>query len=132
MTAALIGLFLGIFTILTFTVFKFEDKPLLYGLTLAGIGFLYVGYTWSDFTSLLINSAQAVFFLLFAYYGIRKNSYNLAAGLFLHGLWDLVYPFFGLPDLLPPHYDLFCMTVDFVIAAFILFSAIRQKKDLKA
>jgi len=61
-----------------------------------------------------------IFFLSFAYYGIKKSIYILAAGYFLHGCWDLAYNLFADPRLIPSHYDLFCSSLDFIIAAYIL------------
>ena len=37
--ATLIGLFMGLFTIVIFTLFKRVDKNIIYGLFLTGIGF---------------------------------------------------------------------------------------------
>lgn len=128
MNAALIGIASGILTILFVALLKRLDKPTMYGLILSGIGFLYVGFTWSDSTLFVINSVQAIIFLFIAYYGIKKSSYVLAAGYFLHGLWDLAYSFFSTPDLLPPHYDLFCMLLDFTVGCYLFIIVYRQVK----
>jgi hypothetical protein len=96
------------------------DKKLVYGLILSGIGFLYVGFTWTDRLSLLVTAAQALIFLFLAYFGMKKNSLLLAAGYFLHGLWDLAYNYFTLPDLVPPHYDLFCLSIDFTMGIYLV------------
>jgi hypothetical protein len=120
MTSVIIGISGGLLVILLFSILKQFDKKLIYGLILAGIGFLYVGFTWTDVSSLIITALQAVFFLFFAYYGVKRNLYFLAAGYFLHGLWDLAYDFFRLPNLIPPHYDFFCLTIDFVMGIYIL------------
>lgn len=120
MTSIIIGISSGLLTILLVAGLKQLDKKLIYGLILSAIGFLYVGFTWSDIASLLITCLQALFFLLFAYVGIKKNLYFLAAGYFLHGLWDLAYDLFRLPGLIPPHYDLFCLSIDFTIGIYLL------------
>ena len=121
MNAALIGIVTGLIVIVAIAPFKHLDKKLIYGLVLSGIGFLYVGYTWMDFTSISINIIQAIIFTLLSYFGIRKNMYYLAAGYFLHGLWDFVYHFIADPKLLPPHYDMFCSTIDFLIGFYLLW-----------
>jgi asparagine N-glycosylation enzyme membrane subunit Stt3 len=129
MTAALIGIASGLLTILIFALpLKRLDKSIVYGLILSGIGFLYVGFTWSDSTLFVINSLQAIAFLFIAYYGIKKSSYILAAGYCLHGLWDLAYDLIPNPDLRPPHYDLFCLSIDFTIGFYLFFIAYRQVK----
>ncbi len=120
MTPVIIGISSGLIIILLFCILKQFDKKIIYGLILTGIGFLYVGFTWTDLQALIISSAQAVFFLLFAYYGVKKSLYILAAGYFLHGSWDLAYNLFPDSNLIPPHYDLFCVSIDFTIGIYIL------------
>lgn len=115
-----IGIFSGLLIILLFVFLKFLDKKIIYGLILSGIGFLYVGFAWSDIDALIVNCAQAVFFVFFAYFGIKDNLYILAAGYFLHGSWDLAYNLFPKSNLIPPHYDLFCFAIDFTIGLYIL------------
>ena len=115
----LIGIATAIVSILFVELMRFANKRIIYGLILSGIGFLYVGYTWTDFNQLVINIIQAVVFVLFSYYGITRSIYVLIAGYFLHGLWDLGYGFITTNVLIPPHYDIFCLTVDFIIGAYI-------------
>lgn len=116
----IIGISSGLFIIFLFILLKQLDKPLIYGLILCGIGFLYVGFAWSDTRALVINSAQAVLFVFVAYYGIKKYIAILAAGYFLHGIWDLLYHMFQNQRLIPPQYDLFCLSIDFTIGFYIL------------
>jgi hypothetical protein len=125
MTATIIGITSGLFIILLFTVLKQLDKKLIYALILTGIGFLYVGFTWTDLSSLIITALQAVCFLFLAYYGAKRNLLFLAAGYFLHGLWDLGYDLLRLPNLIPPHYDLFCLSIDFTMGAYLLILKFR-------
>lgn len=127
MTSLIIGISVGVFTILLFEILKAFDKVTVYGLILTGIGFLYVGYTWSDLVSLIINITEAVVFLGLAYYGIKKSINILALGYLLHGIWDFGYELLNQPDLLPPHYDLFCSSVDFIIGLYLLLFARRIK-----
>ena len=101
----------------------------MYGLILSGIGFLYVGFTWTDIQSLIITCVQALFFMTLAYYGIKKSLYFLVAGYFLHGTWDLAYDLFPKSNLIPPHYDLFCLSVDFTIGFYLLL--IKYQDDKK-
>lgn len=94
MTAALIGISSGLVIIFLFIQLKQFDKKLIYGLILSGIGFLYVGFTWTNLPALIVNCIQAVVFLFLAYYGVEKSLYLLAGGYFLHGTWDLLYHLF--------------------------------------
>jgi hypothetical protein len=129
MNSIIIGILSGILTILVIGLFKQLDKKIIYGLVLSGIGFLYVGFTWSDLRSVIINSIQALSFLFIAYYGIKKSLYLMASGYFLHGIWDLVYDLFPDKHLIPPHYDLFCLSIDFTIGFYLL--AIKYIGDTK-
>ena len=129
MTSIIIGISSGLLTILLMSVLKQLDKKIIYGLILSGIGFLYVGFTWTDVSSLIITAVQAIFFVLVAYCGIKKNLYFLAAGYFLHGLWDMVYDLLRVPDLRPPHYDLFCLSIDFTIGIYLMILQVRFSKQ---
>ena len=120
MTSILIGISTGLVPIFLIGILKQLDKKIVYGLILSGIGFLYVGFTWSDTRSLIISAIQAIIFLLLACYGIKINLYFLAAGYFLHGLWDLAYDLFRLPILIPLHYNLFCLSIDFTIGIYLV------------
>ncbi|WP_332737564.1 DUF6010 family protein [Flavihumibacter sp.] len=130
MTAALIGISSGLVIIFLFILLKQFDKKLIYGLILCGIGFLYVGFTWTNLPALIVNCIQAVVFMFLAYYGVKKSLYLLAGGYFLHGTWDLLYHLFQDPGLIPPQYDLFCLSIDFTIGFYILLLAGTKNKNL--
>jgi len=119
MTAAIIGISSGLLVIL-FVILTRLDKRVVYGLILTGIGFLYVGFVWTNLRELIISAIQAFLFLNIAYYGMQRNTYVLAAGFFLHGSWDIAYTFFSNSGLVPPHYYVFCLTIDFVMGIYIL------------
>jgi len=119
MQPIIIGISSGFVTILLISFLKQLDKATVYALILAGIGYLYVGFTWSDITSLIFTAIQALVFMLIAYFGV-KNMSLLALGYFLHGLFDLVYGIFPLAKLIPPHYDLFCLSIDFTMGIYLV------------
>lgn len=129
MTATLIGLFGSLFTILLFTFLKRIDKKTIYGLILMGIGFLYIGYTWTDINTAIMSFIQAMFFMGLAYLGIRRSFWYLVAGYFLHGSWDLLYPWIANPALLPPDYDYFCLTYDFIVGFYLIVYFKSKKVD---
>ncbi len=116
-----IGIISGFIIIFSTGIFKRLHQPLVYGLILAGIGFLYPGFAWSSTQALVINSIQAVFFLLLAYYGIQKGLHVLALGYFLHGTWDLLYHLFSDISLIPPQYAQFCSSLDFIIGFYLIY-----------
>lgn len=128
MTAIIIGITAALLQIFAFEFLKKFDKNSIYALTLAGIGFLYVGYTWTDIPTVIITSIQAIVFVLIAYYGLVKNSYILASGYFLHGLWDIAYTFWGETSLIPPHYDWFCSSLDFTVGIYLTLKVLKQKQ----
>ncbi|MBV9961441.1 MAG: hypothetical protein JO072_04270 [Parafilimonas sp.] len=127
MTLALtIGLSLGFISILFSCFLKRIDEKTFYGLMLASIGALYVGFSWSDTTYFLINCIQWSLFATLSYLGIKRSMYFMAAGFMLHGTFDLVYSLFRLPDLRPPHYDIFCWSIDWVIGVYLFIITYRQ------
>ena len=128
MYSIIIGISLGLVSILSIMLLKKLDKKVIYGLILSGIGWLYVGFTWSDLKSFIITSIQAIIFLFIAYFGVKKSLYILAAGYFLHGLWDLAYDLFPNKHLIPPHYDLFCLSIDFTMGLYLLALQYRWSK----
>lgn len=127
MTATLIGLVSSLITILIFTFLKRIDKNTIYGLILMGIGFLYIGYTWTDINTAIMSLVQALFFMVLAYLGIKRSYWFLVVGYLLHGLWDFVYPLVANPDLLPPDYDYFCFTYDFIVGLYLFIINYRAK-----
>ncbi|WP_295796790.1 DUF6010 family protein [Mucilaginibacter sp.] len=129
MTAIIIGVGSGILTILIIALLRFLDKQTFYGLILTGIGYLYVGFTWKDTGSLVLCAGQAILFSLIAYYGVKKSMLLLAAGYFLHGLWDLAFDLFPYTKLIPPHYDLFCLSIDFTMGFYLIVLNYRNAKS---
>jgi hypothetical protein len=130
MTSVVIGISSGLLTIFLICILKHLDKKVIYGLVLSGIGFLYVGFSWTDVQALIVTAVQALFFLFVAYFGIRKSLYIMSAGYFLHGAWDLVYDLFPNSNLIPPHYDLFCLSIDFTIGFALLVIKYRDDKKI--
>lgn len=120
MIPIIIGISSALLQIFFFEYFKTFDKKIIYGLSLAAIGFLYVGFTWTDIQTVLIATIQAIIFLLIAYYGITKSLYIMAAGYFMHGLWDIAYNLWQDANLIPPHYDWFCLSLDFTVGTYLL------------
>lgn len=120
MSGLIIGLLTGLATIVLVRLLRFLEEQLIYGLILCAIGFLYVGFAWTDIRVAVTSAVQALIFLLIAYFGAKHCLLLLAAGYFLHGAWDLIFGFWASSKLLPPHYDLFCLAVDFTIGFYLL------------
>lgn len=130
MIAIIIGIGLGLIVIYGMILMGSLDEQTMYGLILTGIGYLYVGFTWTDTGSLVLCSGQAVVFTLIAYYGIKKSMLLLAGGFFLHGLWDLAFDLFPYSKLIPPHYDLFCLSIDFTMGLYLIVLNYRIGKSV--
>lgn len=127
MQAVLIGIGSGLLSIFTILQLRKLDEVTIYAFILVGIGYLYVGFTWSDTASLVICSVQALIFMLIAYFGMR-NIYVLAGGFFLHGIWDIIFGLFPVSSLIPPHYDLFCLSIDFVMGLYLILVGYRRSR----
>ena len=130
MIAIIIGTGLVLIVIYGMILMGSLDEQTMYGLILTGIGYLYVGFTWTDTGSLVLCSGQAVVFTLIAYYGIKKSMLLLAGGFFLHGLWDLAFDLFPYSKLIPPHYDLFCLSIDFTMGLYLIVLNYRVGKSV--
>ncbi len=107
-------------------VFRFLEKRLIAALTLVGIPFIYIGFSCYDLPSLILSIAGAAVFVTLAYFGYKNNFILIPIGLILHGCWDLVFPFFS--SAAPEGYDIFCVTIDFLLAIYFYF----RVKPLKA
>ncbi len=118
-------LYIGLATtaaiIIFLELFKSVDKKLMSAFTLAVIPFIYIGFSWGDPKSLIMSVVGVAFFLGLAYLGYRNNVILIVIGLVLHGAWDLVFPFFSSEA--PEGYDVFCITIDLLLALYFYFRA---------
>lgn len=115
----LIGLAWTIGIIAFLEIFRSFDKRLLAAYSLVGIPFIYIGFSFHDLPSLVASITAVAFFLALAYYGYKRNFYLVIAGLALHGVWDVVFPFFS--SAAPEGYDIFCITIDVLLALYFLY-----------
>jgi len=130
MTAIIIGIITGIAAVIFINLLKQFNRALIYALVLSGIAYLYVGYNWSDTVLLVICTVQSVVFVLVACAGVQKSLLILAAGYFLHGIWDLLFDLFPAAGLMPPHYDLFCLSVDFTMGIYLVILHYKTGKTI--
>jgi hypothetical protein len=91
------------------------DLKFFASLSLAAIPFIYIGFS-IDAHSLILTIPGASFFLFFAYWGYKKNYMLTVVGLALHGLWDVLFP--HVSTVAPHGYDVFCITVDILLALY--------------
>ena len=123
-----IGLITTAAVIAIVEVFRFLEKKLIAALTLTGIAFIYVGFSWAHTPSLVYSIAAGVVFVALSYFGYKNNFILIIIGLILHGIWDLVFPKFS--SVAPEGYDIFCLTIDFLLALYFYFR-IKGVKTLK-
>lgn len=115
MTSFITGLCITVAIIVFAEIFRKIDLKLFASLSLAVIPFIYIGFS-IDPHVLLLTVPTASLFLLFAYWGYKKNYLLIVFGLALHGLWDVVFP--HVSSVAPHGYDIFCITIDILLALY--------------
>jgi hypothetical protein len=115
MTGFILGLGITAAIIAFAEIFRKIDLKFFASLNLAVIPFIYIGFSIDPHT-LMLTIPGASFFLMFAYWGYKKNYMLTVIGLVLHGLWDVGFP---LVSTVAPHgYDVFCITIDVLLALY--------------
>jgi hypothetical protein len=76
-------------------------------------------------------SGAGTFFMVLAYLGIKRSYWFLVVGYFLHGIWEMLYPLIANPDLLPPDFDYFCITYDFIVGLYLVVLNHRTSQNQK-
>ncbi len=115
MTALVFGLITAVSVITFAEVFKKIDLKYYASLNLAVIPFIYIGFSIVPH-SLFLTIPAASFFLFLAYWGYKKYYLLIVVGLVLHGLWDLLFPL--VSTVVPRGYDVFCITIDELLALY--------------
>jgi len=111
-----IGIITAIAIIGLLEIARFLEKRLIGALTLVGIAFIYIGFSWSEILSLTYSILGAPLFFALSYFGYKKNFILIIVGLILHGIWDMLFPLFN--STAPEGYGTFCLTVDFLLAIY--------------
>jgi hypothetical protein len=118
MTGFVLGLTITAAIVAFAEIFRKIDLKFLASLSLAVIPFIYIGFS-IDPHALMFTIPGASFFLLFAYLGYKKNYMLTVIGLALHGLWDVAFP--HVSEVAPQDYDIFCITIDVLLALYFYF-----------
>jgi len=124
MTGFIIGLSITAAIILFAEIFRKIDLKFFASLNLAVIPFIYIGFSIHP-DSLVFTIPGAAFFLFFAYWGYKKNYMYTVIGLALHGLWDVFFP--HVSTVAPHGYDVFCITIDLLLALYF-FLKLKPRK----
>ena len=115
MTSFIIGLVVSAAVIGFAEIFRNIDLKLYESLNLVVIPFIYIGFSIHPQT-LMLTIPAALWFVLFAYFGYKKNYLFTVIGLALHGLWDVLFP--HVRAVAPDGYDVFCITIDVLLALY--------------
>jgi len=126
MTGFIIGLITSAAVIAFAEIFRKIDLKFFASLNLAVIPFIYIGFS-IDPHALMLTVPSASLFVFFAYWGYKKNYMLTVAGLALHGLWDILFPF--VSTVAPHGYDLFCITIDFLLALYFYLKLKPSKRQ---
>jgi hypothetical protein len=118
MTDFYIGLTTTLVVIALVEGLRFLEKRLVAALTLVSIAFIYIGFAWGDVRSLAYAIFGTALFFALSYFGYKWNFGLIILGLLLHGAWDILFPFFSTAA--PEGYDIFCLTIDVLLAGYFL------------
>jgi len=124
MTGFIIGFSVTAAIIAFAEIFRKIDLKFFASLNLAVIPFIYIGFSIDPYT-LMLTIPGASFFLMFAYWGYKKNYLLIVIGLALHGLWDVFFP--HASSVAPHGYDVFCITIDVLLAIYFYLKLKLQK-----
>jgi uncharacterized protein DUF6010 len=101
------------------------DPLAFHSVSLAMIAAIYLGFAFSDGrpSIVILELVAGTVFIVLALLGLWLAPMFIAAGLILHGLWDLAHRPHAIPTKLPAWYPPFCAAYDFVFAAVFLYLA---------
>lgn len=135
MTAALAGFLAGITSIAGIHWVRTDNTPWAYPLLLALFPLFWMGFAihGDDTTALWKEIAVgAAFFALCALCAVRDlrfSAWVMAAGFLLHGVYDVIHPYWFINAGAPDWWDAFCGTADIVIAAGVAVLAIHRPRQ---
>lgn len=127
MTGFIIGLGTTAAIIAFAEIFRKIDLKFFASLSLAVIPFIYIGFSINP-QVLILTVPAASLFLVFAYWGYKRNYMLIVVGLVLHGLWDIIFPY--ISTVAPHGYDIFCITIDVLLALYFYLKLRPVKKQL--
>ena len=121
--AIIVGLLGGILTALIAWSPIIPDPLAFHTVSLTMIGAIYMGFAFADGRPaiMILELSVATVFITLALLGLWIAPMFIAAGLVLHGIWDLLHGPRGIKTKLPPWYPPFCAAFDFVFAGVFLY-----------
>jgi Family of unknown function (DUF6010) len=111
----------------------FEKEKQIYAIGLVVVPLIYVGFgLFSDSLGWIIAELMGVpIYALFAWLGLKKSGWFLAAGWALHMLWDA--GLHGVSTPFVPHwYIAGCLGFDLLVAAYVGVQEIKKPRQTSA
>src|SRR5215471_2567676 len=101
------------------------DPLAFHSVSLAMIAAIYLGFAFSDGrpSIVILELCVGTVFIVLALLGLWLAPIFIAAGLILHGFWDLAHRPSVVTTKLPRWYPPFCAAYDFVLAGVFLYFA---------
>ena len=95
---------------------KYFSMKLLAATILVAIAFIYVGFALkqNSISNIVIEVIAALVFYFIAVIGYAKNSKLIAAGILLHGIWDILHHFASGLKANPDYWPVYCLTIDVI------------------
>lgn len=123
--AIIVGLLGGVLTALIAWSPIIPDPIAFHTVSLAMIGAIYMGFAFADGRPaiMILELSVATGFITLALLGLWVAPMFIAAGLVLHGIWDLLHSPRGVKTKLPAWYPPFCAAFDFLFAGIFLYLA---------
>lgn len=118
--------------IITRLLSKHFSAKLIAATLLCSMAFIYVGFSLQDnpVSSIFLEVLVAIIFYFIAIIGYSKNSFLIAYGIMLHGIWD-IFHHNGLPVAthIPSFWPFYCAAIDIIwgIYFYYIFKRERQK-----
>ena len=120
----LIGIILGLATVILARLTGFSKDRGFYPLLLIVIALYYVLFAFQHAasTAILFEVGIALIFSALAFIGHKRSLLAVAAGLALHGVYDLVHGIIPYATEAPNWWAMFCLGFDVVLAIGLLLA----------
>lgn len=116
--------------ILMMTLSKYFSLKVFAATTLVAIAFIYVGFSLKNNTvsAIILEVIMALVFYFIALIGYVRNSFLMAYGIILHGLWDICHHNGLLISTdIPSYWPVFCSVIDLIVGLYLLVIFKRRK-----
>jgi chromate transport protein ChrA len=117
------GIGLMVLTVILVQFLTYHQVIELFAMAMVLIGSVYLGFGFKEkrirFRNIEI--ASAVFFVIFALFGLWMSPWFIVAGLLLHGFWDLLHHQESNMTKIPEWYIPLCIIYDWAAAGYLTY-----------